>query len=770
MATPRWYHASVLLDRKVYFTGGKTADNSLLAEALVLDTTQPWPISEPPLASIASLPQPLAGHSMTRVGEIEGTLLVAGGESTVKDPNGSSILMYKSSADTWEVPPGLTKNDTLLFRKAYHGVVVTGKDGALFHGGYENLTPPLVSLNPLNNTVVNSLFSIKPFNNQFKLSNAAAVSKAPLSPSLARHTITLTKDGHAIILGGINPQGHAANMTSAYIMHAIADAPAWQVQPIKGTAPLPRFDFSTVLINSTTLLVYGGTRDYMTPVDTATHYLDIPSWTWSSPEIKGTPPSQGRWGHSATLILNGIVVIGFGNSDEGPPDEPIVVLDTQSNTWLTDFTPPAGPINPGGGGGGSSGGNSGGGSGDSGDPTDTSKRLPFGAVLAIAFVVTVAVVAGGFYLLVRRKKRRTRNTLAREGQGGQAPRQALRHQGSFASETSLSKSLRGLFSLAGATGSGRSKRAGGNGSGRSTGRDSHHRMSMQTNPMMIQARLTQRGHSPAKLGYPESVIEQGTGMVQVSAYIYPNQACVETEKDVDDGQETAIVYHALTQAQKDAIKLTTQQNQKDELVYELPPVATRPGSGLGFYYGSERRGSGYSLALPGDGAGGVGDGGLRGGAGGGGVRAGGGDQGWRKDLQPALSSSPPSTGSMFQKKPHQQYQPPPSSASLPISQQHQNRQQQQQRYMPPPPATPVTTSISTAPAIPLATRPPAPGRTTGAARPSTSATSPSASPPGFQPTLASSPPSHGSRFKGGGGGGGGGGQYSHQPLPLKHLD
>ncbi|KAF9969483.1 hypothetical protein BGZ73_008149 [Actinomortierella ambigua] len=704
---------------------------------------------------------------MTRIGEIEGTLLVTGGESPptqapTKDPIGSSILMYTASTGTWQVPPGLTKNDTNLFRKAYHGAVVTGKDGALLHGGYETIMPSLVSPNPLNNTVVNSLVSIKPFSNQFKLSTAAAVSRAPGSPILARHTMTLTKDGHAIILGGMNAQGQAANMTSAYVMHAIADAPTWQVQPIHGTAPPPRFDFSVVPLNSTTLLVYGGTRDRSTAVDTATYYLDIPSWTWSCPETKGTPPSQGRWGHSATLIVNGIVVIGFGNAEGGPPDEPIAILDTQNNAWLTDYTPPAVPISPGSGSGGGNSGGSGGGS-DSGDPSDpTRKRLPFGAVLAIAFIVTVAVVGGGFYLLVHRKKRRTRNTMAREGQGDQAPRQALRHQGSFASETSLSKSLRGLFSLGAAKGTGRSKRTGGGGggagSGRSTARDSHYRMSMQTNPMMVQARLTQRGYSPAKLGYPDTVVQQGTGLVQVSAYVYPNQACVETEKDVDDGQETAIVYHSLTQAQKDAIKLATQHQQKEELAYELPPVATRPGSGLGFYYGSERRGSGYSLTLSGgDGAGGVGDGGLRGG----------GNQGWRKDQQPALSS-PPSNGSLYQKQSLQQYQPPPPSTPTSVSQYQQ--QQQQQKYMPPPPTTtPATTSNVPAPAVPLATRPPAPGRSTGAARPSpTSPGGSSTSISGFQPTMASSPPSshRGDQLRGSGGGV----KYIHQPLQLQHLD
>ncbi|KAG0240237.1 hypothetical protein BGW41_007076 [Actinomortierella wolfii] len=699
---------------------------------------QPWKASNPPLTAVKPMPQSQAGHSITRVGEMEGTLLVAGGEISHANNNGSPILLYTSQTDTWDVPAGLTKNDTQLIRKSHHAVAVTGKDGALLHGGYENVGP--ISANPANNTVVSSLITIKPAN-QFKPLTTAAVSRAQHSPSLARHAMVRTDSGNAIILGGITPTGQPANMTMAYVMNAIDDAPSWRVQPIQGNAPLPRFDFSAVLLNSSTLLVYGGTRDSKSVVDTRTHYLDINSWTWSSPESSGTPPSQGRWGHTATLAFNGVVVIGFGISDgQQPPDEPITLLDTQTNTWITDYTPPTTPISPGG---------SNGSNDNPGTPTNTpQKKLPFGAVLAIAFLVTIALVGGGFCLLVQRKKRRTRNTLAREVQGDQAPRQALRHQSSFASESSLSRSLRGLFSLgssATSVGAGRSKRGSGGGSslalGRSSGRDGIYRMSMQTNPMMVQARLTQRGYSPAKLGYPETVTQQGTGLVQVSAYVYPNQACVETEKDVDDGQETAIVYHSYTQAQKDAIKLAQQQMQKEELAYELPPVVstTRPSSGLGFYYGSDRRGSGHSLSL--SGAGGVGDGGGG---------AGGKNQGWRKDQQPVLSS-PPSSSSLYQS--HQQYKPPPPTASV-------TSHQQQQRYTPPPPSTsnaaatgPVTTPISSPPAIPMATRPTASGRSTAVSG-------------GYQPTLASSPPSHGDQFRGGGVAG----QYSHQPLQLNHLE
>lgn len=200
----------------------------------------------------------------------------------------------------------------------------------------------------------------------------------------------------------------------------------------------------------------------------------------------------------------------------------IALLDTNTNTWTTQFTPLGVTVPE--------------------APDATKGKLGVGAVLGITFVFTVALVGGAFYMMVRRRKRRTRNTLARENQGDQTPRSALRKQ---ASQSGGFLSLLGL----------------GPKPSRDRSSKRYSEISSHSDPLKISLRMAQMGYSPLSLGYPDAVVQQGSGIVAVSSHIYPNQACVETEKE-PDGQETMIVYHTLTQAQQEALKLSKQRNSQ----------------------------------------------------------------------------------------------------------------------------------------------------------------------------------------------------------------
>jgi len=187
-------------------------------------------------------------------------------------------------------------------------------------------------------------------------------------------------------------------------------------------------------------------------------------------------------------------------------------------------------------------------------------RLSVGAVLGIGFVLTATIVGVTFHLLVRRKKRRTRNTLARENQADQTPRSAIRRQASNSSQ-GVFGSMATLLGFGSSSKGGkgeRGRRGDKGGDGGSNARYSD--MALHSHPMMITSRMAQMGYSPVSLGYPETVVQHGCGQVPVASYIYPNQACVETEKEVQDGSETMVVYHTLTQAQQEALKLDHQQN------------------------------------------------------------------------------------------------------------------------------------------------------------------------------------------------------------------
>ncbi|KAG0365656.1 hypothetical protein BC939DRAFT_502802 [Gamsiella multidivaricata] len=522
--SPRWFHAAAAIKSTIYFTGGTTQSGSgkqyILDDTLALDLTQPWTIDNPPLTKLSPMTVPLSGHSMNPV---QGTtqLLVAGGESSA--PQSSPILIYQTAVGgSWSAPT-FTKNDTASFRRLYHASIATGKDGAILQGGYQTTVA--------NGTVVSSLVTLKASNNFMPLSTSP-VAQASSAPALARHTMTLTTDGQAVILGGINSQGVVANLSVAYVLDTQANSGAWNPVSLSGTPPDPRMSFSTVLVNATTMLVFGGTADFKTAFTTP-FYLDLPTWTWSSPEAQGDAPH--RWGHTATMAGTSMVV-AFGTSPQAASDPSnIAILDTTSNTWTQRFRP-VGMMRP--------------------DSQDTNNGLSIGAVLGIAFVVTLLIVGGAFYLLVRRRKHRTRNTMAREYMGDQTARSAIKRQ---ASESSGFFGKAGSFFGMGAKAPASSKR--------------YSDMPMYSNPMAITSRMTQMGYSPLSLGYPETVVQHGCGQVSVSGYIYPKQACVETEKEPQDGQETAIVYHMLTQAQQEALKLSkqpaTNKDKNKSKLYQL---------------------------------------------------------------------------------------------------------------------------------------------------------------------------------------------------------
>ncbi|KAF9433079.1 hypothetical protein BGZ76_009908 [Entomortierella beljakovae] len=465
------------------------------------------------------MPIALSGHSMSSV---QGTdeLLIAGGESPPSNKTSPSpILTFQPTGNVgWSSPP-LSVNDTASFHRLYHASLTTGKDGAILHGGYYATVA--------NGTVVSTLVTLKASNN-FKPLSTVPVALALGAPALARHTMTLTTSGHAVMLGGINSQGIISNMSVAYILNTQTDKDSWKPMQLQGTPPDPRMSFTSVLLNATTILVYGGTADYRSAFTTP-YYLDIPTWTWTAQEADGDAPT--RWGHTATVVGRSMIV-AFGHSPDMEDEDNIAILDTYSNTWTNRFRP-VGTKSPStddpNGVDGEDGGSGGGGG------------LSVGAVLGIAFVVTILIVGGAFYLLVRRRKRRTRNTLARENMSDQTPRSALKRQTTNKSEGFFG-SLSSLFS-AGSKSTSTPKR--------------YSEMPMYSNPLTVSARMAQMGYSPVSLGYPETVVQHGCGQVSVSSYIYPNQACVVTEKE-SDGQETLVVYHMLTQAQQEALKLSSQ--------------------------------------------------------------------------------------------------------------------------------------------------------------------------------------------------------------------
>ncbi|KAK3811629.1 MAG: hypothetical protein JOS17DRAFT_779862 [Linnemannia elongata] len=532
---PRWFHASTLLNTTLYISGGTTKDSagveSILDETIALDFSQPWSVDRPMVfTGLPRLTMPLTGHSMSVVPTLK-HLLIVGGESTGNQTLKYILLLDPLSAASgsaeWRVPPIPTASSipssttplspvaTLLpktppqvipsppptnsnlqyLHRSYHAAITTGKDGILLQGGYLTGTTAvaagagagaIAAAPPANRTlptIVSSLVTLNP-SSGFAPQISEPVSAAANAPTRARHTMTLTTDGRAIILGGINPQGLLVNLTSAYVMDTQSAKATWKEVPLLGKAPDPRMAFSTVMVNSTTLLLYGGTDDFKSAF-WVTFYLDLPTWTWSSPGAQGTIPR--RWGHTATMVGKTMVVM-FGkeqglSSRQTPDSTPVALLDTTTNTWISRYTPSDQMVRPG-----SNGNSTAADGGKKGGPSLI-------AVLGIGFIFTAGLIVGVFCLLVRRKKRRTRNTLARENMGHHVPRDAIMKQQQGGGNPTWGILGRAATRL----GFGSSSGTGGGGMLRSDSRRLS-AISPQEHPMSIAAQMTQLGHSPSSLG------------------------------------------------------------------------------------------------------------------------------------------------------------------------------------------------------------------------------------------------------------------------------
>ncbi|KAF9579207.1 hypothetical protein BGW38_004622 [Lunasporangiospora selenospora] len=497
-------------------------------------------------------------------------LVIVGGESSVVSARPSVLLSATTNGNqsatasvivaAWTAVSPAANSSTTPLHRLYHASYATAKDGIVLHGGYKSSVADGIVVSSVDTLQL----SKTPSSEWQTLLPLSILSNAPNAPALARHTLTLTPGGQAIILGGINSQKVLANLSTAYVLDTQASSPRWEAVPLKGQAPEPRMAFSTVMVNSTTMLLYGGTTDFKSS-NWVTFYLDIPTWTWTSPSPIGLQPPPRRWGHTATMSGN-IMIVAFGASSQQKPDSVnILLLDTSTNTWITQYTPP-GSSNKGNNGSNST--NENNMDGNDGKSSSSNKgNLSLGAVLGIALVITAFIVIGAFYLFVKRKKKRTRNTIAREEHANMTARSALqsrrlREQATFEERGPVVGTFGKLMSVVlGRKSSTTSSSRDQENSGGYDHEKRHSETLAYVHPASVVARMEQRGVPPNSIGYPEEVVEHGCGDVPVSKYAYPNQPCAESTP-TRDGNRAQVIFHAHTEGQKEAARIERQQRQQ----------------------------------------------------------------------------------------------------------------------------------------------------------------------------------------------------------------
>lgn len=301
MITPRAYHTATALDNgKILFAGGAHGDAALAGVELYDPVAGGW------LPTSAQMSRPRRDHTASFYFDEQGKghVLLVGGDDGAGGGQGSmevydteSGVFYASS--TQETAPRRRHTATLLASegpsKWRHRILIAGGEGA---------EGPLQSAELFDEDQV--------------------AQRTDMHHARTAHTATLLQDGHVLIAGG---RDSAAALDSAELYDPAADPAAdppeeaWTdiEDPVKGA----RACHTATLLADGRVLVVGGrddTKDCLTGGDgvlsTAAVY-DPETRKWCKlPEDM----TEGRSGHTATLLDNGRLLIAGGEGRDGALD------------------------------------------------------------------------------------------------------------------------------------------------------------------------------------------------------------------------------------------------------------------------------------------------------------------------------------------------------------------------------------------------------------------------------------------------------------------
>lgn len=179
----------------------------------------------------------------------------------------------------------------------------------------------------------------------------------------------------------------------------------------------PRSGHTAILAeDGTSIILFGGwVGDINTPAEPQLAILELGAgyggsgaWKWRVPQVPSDNlPGTGIFGHGATMLPGGVMMIAGGYRASGSPsrlfrrssmalNNAVLFYDTSSNAWLQSYTAPAGL---------------GGESNDKNPPGSTSQNVGLGTGLGFGAALLASVVI--FYFWYSKRLRRAREDRAR---------------------------------------------------------------------------------------------------------------------------------------------------------------------------------------------------------------------------------------------------------------------------------------------------------------------------------------------------------------------
>ena len=168
---------------------------------------------------------------------------------------------------------------------------------------------------------------------------AAHVQGTPPSP---RYMHSVCKVGNLmIVFGGVAKPSYRQSLADLHVLNL--ESLTWSQPKTKGPPPAARHGHVTVDIGGGTMLLHGGSNEDASPKGSPSdkyrtairrygdvYFLDTTTWTWSCPELSGTPPIPRAF-HSSAVVQSRFVYIFAGETRDVSAD--LVVLDINKRRW-----------------------------------------------------------------------------------------------------------------------------------------------------------------------------------------------------------------------------------------------------------------------------------------------------------------------------------------------------------------------------------------------------------------------------------------------------
>ncbi|KAJ1904206.1 hypothetical protein LPJ81_002628 [Coemansia sp. IMI 209127] len=150
------------------------------------------------------------------------------------------------------------------------------------------------------------------------------------------HTATMVSESSMVVLGGSDGSS-LVGMNVVYIYNPMDQT--WVLRSATGAVPSSRRSHVATVVNSTLIVIHGGSNNDFTSAMGDVAVLDTATWIWSAPNVANAPTA--RYAHSAAqagpymLITFGYVlppVESIAASDYG-----LYILDTSIWTFVSEF-------------------------------------------------------------------------------------------------------------------------------------------------------------------------------------------------------------------------------------------------------------------------------------------------------------------------------------------------------------------------------------------------------------------------------------------------